>query len=140
MGGNTIHVNFTGKPTNLHSVWDTAIPEKLIGGYSMADAQEWANVLTTAIQSGIYQHQAQSWLDGMDIRDPLTTALGWARDSNAFVCTTVMPDGAEALQGKELSGEYYDGCVPVIQLQVARAGYRLAAWLDMIVRGIRTEL
>lgn len=106
----------------------------------MADAKDWADALTTAIKTGIYQYQAKSWLEGMDISDPLTTALGWARDSNAFVCTTVIPDGAEVLQGKELSGDYYDGSVPVIQLQVARAGYRLAAWLDMIVGGIKTEL
>ncbi|KAJ8060373.1 hypothetical protein OCU04_010702 [Sclerotinia nivalis] len=124
IGGNTIKVTFNGKATNLHSLWDTAIPEELVGGYSMADAQEWANVLTTAIKTGIYQYQAKSWLEGMDIGDPLTTALGWARDSNAFICTTVMPDGAEVLQGRELSGEYYEGCVPVVQLQVARAGYR----------------
>ncbi|TGO65811.1 hypothetical protein BCON_0001g01290 [Botryotinia convoluta] len=140
VGGNAIAVNWTGKDTNLHHVWDSAIPEKLVGGYSMGDAQDWANVLTSAIKMGIYQDQAQSWLEGMDISDPLTTALGWARDSNAFICTTVMPDGADALQGKELSGEYYDTSVPVIQLQVARAGYRLAAWLDMIVSGFKTEL
>ncbi|KAM0134605.1 hypothetical protein ACHAPC_002420 [Botrytis cinerea] len=140
MGGNNIAVNWTGKDTNLHHVWDSSIPEKLVGGYSMSDAQDWANVLTSAIKNGIYQDQAKSWLSGMDISDPLTTALGWATDSNAFICTTVMPDGADALQGKELSGEYYDTSVPVIQLQVARAGYRLAAWLDMIVSGIKTEL
>ncbi|KAF7947829.1 hypothetical protein EAE96_008907 [Botrytis aclada] len=140
MGGNAIAVNWTGKATNLHHVWDASIPEKLVGGYSMSDAQDWANVLTSAIKTGVYQGQAQAWLEGMDISDPLTTALGWARDSNAFICTTVMPDGAEALQGKELSGEYYDTSVPVIQLQVARAGYRLAAWLDMIVSGFKTEL
>ncbi|ESZ97724.1 hypothetical protein SBOR_1911 [Sclerotinia borealis F-4128] len=140
IGGNNIHVNFTGKPTNLHSIWDTSIPEKLVGGYSITDAQAWARVLTTAIQTGIYQYQAQSWLYGMDIGDPLTTALGWARDSNAFICETVMPDGAEVLQGRELGDEYYEGCVPVVELQVARAGYRLAAWLDLIVGGIRTEL
>lgn len=90
----------------------------------MVDAQDWAHALTTAIKTGIYQYQAASWLEGMSLGDPLTTALGWARDSNAFICNTVMPDGAEALQGKELSGEYYDRSVPVIQLQVARAGYR----------------
>ncbi|EDN92757.1 hypothetical protein SS1G_08621 [Sclerotinia sclerotiorum 1980 UF-70] len=140
IGGNTIKVTFNGKETNLHSFWDTAIPEELVGGYSMADAQEWANVLTTAIKTGIYKSQAKSWLEDMNIGDPLTTALGWAKDSNAFICTTVIPDGAEVLQGKELSGEYYESGIPVVELQVARAGYRLAAWLDMIVRGIKTEL
>ncbi|CAD6448491.1 5241e8b6-4c04-44f3-836d-f05955b87a4f [Sclerotinia trifoliorum] len=140
IGGNTIKVTFNGKETNLHSFWDTAIPEELVGGYSITDAQKWANVLTTAIKTGKYKYQAKSWLEGMNIGDPLTTALGWARDSNAFICTTVMPDGAEVLQGMELSGEYYESGVPVVELQVARAGYRLAAWLDMIVGGIKTEL
>lgn len=100
------------------------MPEKLVGGYSIANAQDWANALTTAIKTGIYQDQAKSWLESMNINDPLTAAMGWARDSNAFICTTVMPDGAEMLQGKELSGNYYNASIPVIQLQVARAGYR----------------
>jgi hypothetical protein len=117
-------VNFTGTSTNLHHVWDTSIPEKLIGGYSMADAHDWANALTIAIKSGVYAPQAESWLEGMNIRDPITTSLAWANEANAFICTTVMPEGAEGILGKELSGEYYENGVPVVQLQVARAGYR----------------
>ncbi|PQE13682.1 nuclease s1 protein [Rutstroemia sp. NJR-2017a BVV2] len=139
-GGNGIRVNFTGTSTNLHHVWDTSIPEKLIGGYSMADAHAWANALTIAIKSGVYASQAESWLEGMDIRDPITTSLAWANEANAFICTTVMPEGAEGVLGKELSGEYYENGVPVVQLQVARAGYRLAAWLDMIAGDEREEL
>lgn len=34
--------------------------------------------------------------------------------------------------GKELGGEYYEKAAPVIERQVARAGYRMAAWLDKI--------
>ncbi|CAN8100377.1 unnamed protein product, partial [Discula destructiva] len=33
---------------------------------------------------------------------------------------------------QELSGEYYEKAAPVIEVQVARAGYRLAKWLDLI--------
>ncbi|PQE10270.1 nuclease s1 protein [Rutstroemia sp. NJR-2017a WRK4] len=139
-GGNGIRVNFTGTSTNLHHVWDTSIPEKLIGGYSMADAHAWANALTIAIKSGVYASQAESWLQGMDIRDPITTSLAWANEANAFICTTVMPEGAEGVLGKELSGEYYENGVPVVQLQVAKAGYRLAAWLDMIAGDEKEEL
>jgi hypothetical protein len=32
-----------------------------------------------------------------------------------------------------LSGEYYEKAAPVLEKQVARAGYRMAAWLDQIV-------
>ena len=117
------------------------MPEKLIGGYSMADAEAWASSLTTAITSGIFQDQAMSWVKGIDLIDPVSTALSWASEANAFVCTTVMPDGATALENQELSGEYYEKAVPVIQLQVARAGLRLARWLDLIAgAGHKEEL
>ncbi len=45
---------------------------------------------------------------------------------------TVLPEGPKAIVGKELGGEYFDKAGPVIERQVARAGYRMAAWLDLI--------
>jgi hypothetical protein len=124
MGGNGIHVNFSGTPTNLHHVWDTAIPEKLIGGYSLADAYEWADTLSTSIRSGAYKPLASEWLKGLDLSDPVATSLAWAEESNAYVCTTVLPNGVAGVQSQELSGAYYETAAPVIQLQIARAGYR----------------
>ena len=109
---------------NLHHVWDTSIPEHLIGGYSLAFASAWANNLTIAIKEGIYEPFAEEWLKGIDLGDPITTALGWAQEANAFVCTTVLPGGVEGVEGKELSGEYYDEGIKVVQLQIARAGLR----------------
>ena len=32
-----------------------------------------------------------------------------------------------------MSGEYYEKAAPILEKQVARAGYRMAAWLDRIV-------
>lgn len=34
--------------------------------------------------------------------------------------------------GQELAGDYFTKAGPVIERQVARAGYRLGAWLDAI--------
>ena len=98
--------------------------EKLVGGYALTDAQRWANTLTTEINTGAFKSQAASWLEGIDITDPVTTSLGWASQTNKFVCTTVLPEGKDGVVGKELNGTYYGVAVPVIQLQVARAGYR----------------
>jgi len=123
-GGNSISVNFTNKVVNLHHVWDTSIPEHLIGGYSLASASAWANNISLAITEGVYQPLAHEWLEGIALGDPITTALGWATEANAFVCTTVLPGGVEGVEGKELSGEYYDEGIKVVQLQIARAGYR----------------
>ena len=123
-GGNGIAVNFSGVTTNLHHVWDSNIPEKLVGGYTLFDAGRWAQNLTEAIQTGVYENQTKEWLNGVELGDPTATALGWAQEANAFVCTNVLPDGVEGLEGKDLSGDYYEEAIPVIQLLVAKAGYR----------------
>lgn len=49
-----------------------------------------------------------------------------------------MPDGVDAIVGKELGGDYFLKAAPVIEIQLARAGYRLAKWLDLIA-GASTE-
>ena len=93
------------------------MPEKYAGGYSLSDAEAWAKTLTNSIQSGTYQANASSWLTGIDLSDPQTTSMGWATDSNAFVCTAVMPNGISVLQGVDLSTTYYKTVMPVIELQ-----------------------
>ncbi|KAH8596107.1 phospholipase C/P1 nuclease domain-containing protein [Bisporella sp. PMI_857] len=139
-GGNSIDVTFDKQTTNLHHVWDSNIPEKLVGGYSLAHASLWAANLTAAIQNGAYSAIKEGWLEGMNIQDPASSALAWATETNLVVCSTVLRGGVEKLKGKDLGGEYYAEAVPVVQLQVARAGYRLAAWLDLIAEGLKTEL
>ncbi|KAG9239912.1 putative nuclease PA3 [Calycina marina] len=137
VGGNTIIVTFDGYTSdNLHSDWDTYIPEKLIGGYALADAQTWANTLIADIDTGIYQSLAASWISGDSITSSaniITTATKWATDANALVCTVVMPDGVEALQTGDLYPTYYNSVVPTVEMQIAKGGYRLANWLNMIV-------
>ncbi|KAF2798560.1 hypothetical protein K505DRAFT_333332 [Melanomma pulvis-pyrius CBS 109.77] len=135
IGGNTIAVSFNGTSTNLHHIWDSNMPEKLIGGYALEDARNWAASLSTEITSGKYKSAAKGWLDGIDGADGVKSAMVWATDANARVCDVVVPEGAESVRGQELDGAYYDAAIPVIQLQIAKAGYRLAAWLSLIATG-----
>lgn len=46
-GGNGIDVTYDGEDTNLHSIWDTQIPESVSGGSSQTSAKTWAATLTT---------------------------------------------------------------------------------------------
>ncbi|QSZ33580.1 hypothetical protein DSL72_005148 [Monilinia vaccinii-corymbosi] len=140
VGGNGISVTYAGKTTNLHSIWDTAIPEQLVGGYSLADAKSWAATLTTAIKTGTYSSLKAGWTKNIDIDDPITSSLTWASDTNAYVCSTVLPSGVSAVEGGDLSTNgYYTAAIPVVKLQIAKAGYRLAAWLDLIATGTTTN-
>lgn len=58
--------------------------------------------------------------------------------------TPVLPEGPSSIVGKQLAfGDYFEKAAPVIEIQVARAGFRLAAWLDLIAdraRGLGPSL
>ncbi|TKA28861.1 Nuclease S1 [Salinomyces thailandicus] len=132
VGGNDIDVTFDGEDTNLHHIWDTNMPEELVGGYALSDARDWATTLSAEIDSGDYASQADDWVSDLDIDDAVSTALGWASDANAYVCSVVIPDGQSAVESGDLYPDYYDSAIATIELQVAKAGYRLAKWLDAI--------
>lgn len=133
--GRLSNANFgaTGYSDNLHADWDTYMPETLIGGSSLADALTWATELTTEINTGAYASLAASWIDGDDPSAAQDTAMTWASDANAYVCTVVMPNGAAALEdASDLYPTYYDSVIPTIELQIAKGGYRLGNWLNLI--------
>ncbi|PWW78499.1 hypothetical protein C7212DRAFT_362955 [Tuber magnatum] len=137
-GGNGIDVTFDGRERNLHSVWDSAIPEKHIGGDAARHAATWSNNLYTEIETGRFRDPSikQSWSGCLDPKTPQKCALVWASGSNRWMCDYVLPpDYPEGFEGSELGGEYYDGAVAVVDELVAQAGWRLAGYLNMIATG-----
>ena len=132
IGGNSIVVDFAGSSTNLHHIWDTEIPVQLANGQ---DAKTWAKSLTASIKAGDYGWDASSWLNGADVNDPRGSAMGWAGEANAFVCSDVLAAGINAVEQGDLSGSYYNAHYDVARIQIARAGYRLGAWLNLIYTG-----
>ncbi|XXG98518.1 DNA-directed RNA polymerase [Hypoxylon texense] len=136
IGGNSIDVEYDGDDTNLHAVWDSNIPESISGGSSLSSAKAWATDLISEITSGSYKSQAASWVSGLSVASSsaqTSTALKWATESNAYVCSTVLKGGVSAVENKDLSGTYTTTAQPVVDLQIAKQGYRLAKWLDAIV-------
>jgi hypothetical protein len=102
------------------------MPEKLRGGYAMADAQSWANDIGTEIATGKYKTLAAGWLKSMTLSDYTSTAMVWATDSNAYVCTQVMPNGYTTLETGDLDGAYYTSNTPTIDLQIAKGMYKIS--------------
>jgi hypothetical protein len=86
----------------------------------MAFATSWSKNLTTAIKTGKYKSQAAGWLTGTTISDASSTGMVWARDANAYVCSSVMPNGVAAVQSADLGGAYYSGVISVVELQIAK--------------------
>lgn len=127
VGGNQIPVLWDGNKTNLHATWDTQMVEKDAGGYGSAVITSFSNKLIAAIDSGTYASQKASWISCTDIETASACALSWAQDANKINCAYVLKVDET---NKELDGAYYTGAKPYIELQLAKAGYRLATWIN----------
>jgi len=138
-GGNSILVGFDGHDTNLHHVWDTAIPEKLRGGNSIRHAVTWADDLYKEIVNGRWSNataRQQPWGVCLDTSKSEECALSWAVETNKIMCAYVLPATyPKGFVGAELNGTYYDGAIEIVEKQVAIAGFRMAGWLNAIFVG-----
>ena len=130
IGGNGIKVTWDSKPTNLHHCWDTQMVEKAAGGTNTTGTLDtFSQTLIARIDSGSYSTQKASWVSCADITTASDCALTWAQDANAFNCQYVLKQDET---GAELDGDYYTGAEPIIEVQIAKAGYRLGAWLNAL--------
>ncbi|TBU44833.1 nuclease Le1 [Dichomitus squalens] len=76
--------------------------------------------------------EADVYLERRATITPLECPLVWAQESNANCCSVVF----SYTSGEDLcTSSYYTKAVPVIDLQLAKQGYRLAAWLNVIFDG-----
>jgi len=129
---------------------------KLLSANYSNSVTTWANTLATRIKTGTYETLASSWITCSsttnparrfvskrfeeDIADllrpraitPLACPLVWAEDSNSYDCSIVFSYAT----GQDLcTSSYYTDAVPVIETQIAKQGYRLAAWLNVLFDG-----
>ncbi|KAH9938793.1 nuclease Le1 [Epithele typhae] len=162
VGGNDIDAVCGGKSTNLHSAWDTGILETNLDATYDGEVSNYAAALIKRIKTGTYKSLTDDWLECSSTTEPasrrrffshvpytvdrdvsrfldkratitpLECPLVWAKESNAYCCSTVFTYSS----GQDLcTGTYYNKAVPVIDLQLAKQGYRLAAWLNVIFDG-----
>ena len=143
-GGNDIHVVWKGEDTNLHFVWDVLIPQTMTNRTEAEErdaAAAWAEQLWNMTLEGFQSTE-------LTVRGPVNTAdeilglgknaersvLRWARESNAWVCRTVLKDGVDGVEGQELSSKYYTEAIAGIEELMTNAGLRLAAWINELAR------
>jgi len=152
-GANNLTVTYNGYSTNMHAAWDTSIPNNIMGltpskSPSMTVSKQFSEQLLASVQSGgTYAQDVSSWVSAWNINSPsspysiLNTveaiATTFAQESNEYVCQYALsdPNGPNAYNGEEIGGTYSTGAVPIVELQLAKAGVRLAAWLNLIFAG-----
>ena len=87
--------------------------------------------LVSRIRNNGFYEAPDSWLACSDPSKSVECATHWAEESNKWTCGYVY----RRLRGDEdlgLNG-YADGAVPIVELQISKAAYRLATWLNKLV-------
>ena len=113
LGGNKRPVRFFGRDTNLHSVWDTNIPEA---------AHKWS------------YSEWQQQIDRLTDEEAAQIAAGepadWVKETHE-ICKEIYGFTPE---GTDISYDYLFKYTPVVERQFLRGGHRLARLLNEIYR------
>jgi hypothetical protein len=105
-GGNDVKVTWFGRPTNLHSVWDSALVDE-----EQLSFTEWAERLN--------RHTDPDEVIAWWVENPIV----WIAES-AQIRDTIYP------ADPELGYDYIYQHTPVVKRRLAQAGVRLAAYLN----------
>ena len=117
-GGNTIQVQFDGKGTNLHALWDS----KLIDHEGLSEA-DIAKTYDTATPAEIKQWQS----DG---------PMEWIWESYQISSELY----AQVKPGQDIDDSYYQKYIPVIRKRIDQAGIRLAGELNNLFNNEQVKL
>ena len=113
LGGNKRPVRFFGRDTNLHSVWDTNIPEA-VHKWSYSEWQQQIDRLTDEEAAQIAAGEPADWVK-----------------ETHEICKEIY---AFSPEGTDISYDYIFKYTPVVERQFLRGGHRLARLLNEIYR------
>jgi hypothetical protein len=113
-GGNEVRVQFDGRATNLHAVWDRQILAPAVGGDERSYALRLARTITPA--------EIAAWRGG--------SSAEWATESHSVAQRVIY---GELQHRGTLQASYGQAALPVVNQQLERAGVRLAAVLNAVL-------
>lgn len=131
-GGNTITGTFEGQSYNLHAVWDEGIILKRMSDDFGGSQTAYMQYLSTQINTTWAGDQAK-WVSCQS--GELACSDEWAVQTLDFACSNayVEADGKTHItSGFNLGDPYYDRNYPVVDLQLAKAGVRMAHVLNKL--------
>ncbi|KAJ4349080.1 hypothetical protein N0V95_004905 [Ascochyta clinopodiicola] len=133
-GGNFYKVKFANVSTELHAVWDGFIPyyaAKVDSPFSNYSIDPYFEELASRIRRDGFYEAPYMWVACSNPSTPEGCAATWATESNKWTCDYVY----KRLRSDEDLGYngYADGAVPIVELQISKAAYRLATWLNKLV-------
>jgi hypothetical protein len=90
--------------------------------------------LASRIRKDQFYEAPYMWLACSDPFTSEACATSWATESNRWTCGYVY---SQITNGSDLgTNGYARGAVPIVELQISKAAYRLGTWLNKLVAGI----
>jgi len=130
LGGNTITVNWFGRQTNLHSVWDGSILQRRVSLDFEGDEKKFFNYLKGKMLIEPWKSKISDW-QRCGRTKSLPCPEEWAQESAVLACRYCY-DGA--VNNTQLTEAYYKRSLPIIEEQIVKGGVRLAATINSIFK------
>jgi hypothetical protein len=111
-GGNTIQLNYNGSGTNLHSVWDSELIDRLGLGY-----EQLAEKVDQAGPAQIGEWQ----------KDPM---IKWIWES--YVLSSKLYAEVDEMKSRAIDDSYYTAHIAIVEQRLEQAGIRLAGVLNSL--------
>jgi hypothetical protein len=91
--------------------------------------------LVSRIRKDQFYSAPYMWLACTDPSKPEICAESWAKESNKWDCDYVY---SRVQNDTDLGDDgYATGAVPIVELQISKAAFRLGAWLNKLVEGAK---
>ncbi|KAJ3031797.1 hypothetical protein HDV00_008127 [Rhizophlyctis rosea] len=142
---------------NLHFIWDDAILTRDIRENFGGSVEKYYGFLVKETENGQWTEKREEWTrcigDGPKHLDAegvykwgMGCAIDWANDSTQHNCALIwdpmylgvlpatpdLPNGKWNATAIDLSGVYYDKGKEIVREQIAKAGWRMAKYLDAV--------
>jgi len=136
-GGNTVQVQFFGRGTNLHSVWDGQIIRQALDltpgpNYTFDHAIVQSDAMK--LDAGITAAERKAWAPAGPLSALGSEAIGWADESHRLAQQVAYTDLGKP-SSEAWSQRYQRKAWPVVETRLEQAGVRLAAVLNVALGG-----
>ncbi|HEY4289310.1 MAG TPA: S1/P1 nuclease [Puia sp.] len=113
-GGNSIQLNYNGRGTNLHSVWDSKLIEHEGGDYQQLAAK--------------YDHPSAAEIKQWQ-SDPM---IKWIWES--YTISSKLYAEVDAMKSRSIDDSYYTAHIGIVHERLEQAGVRLAGVLNTLFK------
>ncbi|KAH6579710.1 hypothetical protein BASA60_003183 [Batrachochytrium salamandrivorans] len=137
-GGSLTLVRFGGQTWSLHTIWDKIIPEKRVLDDFKNNPVLYASYLIRSIKTGENKVPSESWTSKLpinavnDIGNSMA-AIEYTAESYELACSVIWPEYDEHRRTK-LGKKYYGDFFKTVDMQISKAGLRVAKWLNDLAR------